>query len=525
MDILTLTLFGVGVVALVVGAEWLVRGASHLATAVGISPLVVGLTVVSFGTSSPELAVNIQASYAGQADIAIGNIVGSNISNLLLVLGLSATLGPLLVARQLLRIDMPVFIGASFMMLLMALDGAISRLDGVLLFAGVISYITWLVWQSRREEAAKNAAEQEENNDEAAEAEEMRTLPPPFSRVPLLAKFTWLYDLGLIAVGGAMLVFGGHWIVEGAVAFATLFGLSELVIGLTIVAVGTSLPELATSAIASLRGQRDIAVGNAIGSNIFNILLVLGLASLVSPTGIEVSSFAISEDIPVMIAVAILCFPLLYTGQLIERWEGLLLFGYFILYTVYLVLRSLESPIFPVFMFGVLVVVLITFVLIFIQVVRAVPLKRVLDKLPGTLILDERDVNNDGQTEIITYGPSRVQPAEAFGAPAYAGYNLVASEVDISHAKVDEAVCPLLKVTTEQITTGEERLLTFAVPSSGAKFRKPAAFLVHYRRDSDIPLSVIPLTRKGERYMQGIGFTWDEETRAYRLVMELDEVP
>ena len=324
MDLITLILFILGFAVLIGGAEVLVRGASRLAIAAGITPLVVGLTVVAYGTSAPELAVSVQASYAGQADIAIGNVVGSNISNILLVLGVSAAVAPLTVSRQLIRSDIPVMIGLSILLFLMGLDGKISRGDGLILFAGAITYTAIVIWQSRRQvkEALTRSAE---DTTEPA----LKTGPRQIAT-----------QLAYIVVGLVLLVLGARWLVEGAVITAKILGVNELVIGLTIVAVGTSLPEIATSILAGLRGNRDIAVGNVVGSNIFNILLVLGLSSIVAPNGIDVAAPALAFDLPVMIAVAVACLPILFSGYRIARWEGFLFLGYYAAYAAFLYLNA-----------------------------------------------------------------------------------------------------------------------------------------------------------------------------------------
>lgn len=324
---MTLILFIAGIILLIVGAESLVRGASRLAMAIGISPLVVGLTVVAYGTSAPELAVTLQAALAGQADIGLGNIVGSNIANVLLVLGLSATVAPLVVSKQLVRLEVPLMIGLSFLVLLLGLDGRISRPDGLVLFAGAVGYSVFVIRQSRRENQATAV-----NNSGQPEQ-----------------KQPWPVQVGLIVVGLGLLVLGSRWLVDGATVFARLLGVSELIIGLTIVAAGTSLPELATSVVATIRGQRDISVGNAIGSNIFNIVAVLGLASALSPGGIPVPTAALGFDIPVMIAVAIACLPIFFTGQKISRWEGWLFVGYYAAYTLYLFLDAAEHDMLPIY--------------------------------------------------------------------------------------------------------------------------------------------------------------------------------
>ncbi len=319
----TLLFFLLGLVALVVGAEWLVRGASRLAAAVGVSPLVIGLTVVAFGTSSPELAVSVQAAWSGQADLALGNVVGSNVFNVLFILGVSAIIVPLTVARQLLRFDVPVMIVVSALVLALGRDGQIGRPDGILFAAGVLVYTWWLIRTSRRQVAAEKAA-------------------APVSDEATVAAGGVVLNLVLIVAGLAALVLGSRWLVQGAVAIATALGVSELVIGLTVVAAGTSLPEVAASITAAVRGERDIAVGNVVGSNIFNILAVLGLSSLVSPGGIRVSPEALEFDIPVMIAVAVACLPVFLTGGTISRWEGGVFLGYYVAYTAYLILNATQ---------------------------------------------------------------------------------------------------------------------------------------------------------------------------------------
>ncbi len=332
MSLTVLGLFVLGLVLLVAGAELLVRGASRLAARLGISPLVIGLTVVAFGTSTPELAVSVQAGLAGQADIAVGNIVGSNIFNVLFILGLAALIVPLVVAQQLVRIEVPLMIGVSVLFLVMALDGRISGFDGMLLFAGIVAYTVFTVRQSRKESAAVQAEYAREYGDgQSAER----------GRLPL--------QIALIVAGLVLLVLGAHWLVGGAVAIARHFGVSELIIGLTIVAAGTSLPEVATSIVAALRGERDIAVGNVVGSNIFNILAIAGIASMVTPGGLEVAPALIRFDIPVMIAVALACLPIFASGHLIARWEGALFLGCYAAYVLYLILAATQHAALPSF--------------------------------------------------------------------------------------------------------------------------------------------------------------------------------
>ena len=316
-------LFVLGLVLLVVGAEALVRGASRLALAVGISPLVVGLTVVAFGTSAPELAVSVQSAASGRADLALGNVVGSNIFNVLFILGASALIVPLLVARQLIRQEVPVMVGVSLLLLALALDGRIGRGDGALLAALLLAYTAFLVYQSRRQGQGGGAGLPDTAPAASTGWE---------SRLPV--------QLFLIAAGLGALVLGATWLVDAAVGFAQYLGVSELVIGLTIVAAGTSLPEVATSIVAALRGQRDIAVGNVVGSNVFNILGVLGLSSIASPAGIQVAPAVLAFDLPVMIAVALACLPIFFTRNLIDRWEGALFLAAYAAYMAYVLLAA-----------------------------------------------------------------------------------------------------------------------------------------------------------------------------------------
>ncbi|EDX87740.1 putative K+-dependent Na+/Ca+ exchanger [Synechococcus sp. PCC 7335] len=324
MSIFTVVSLVVGLALLVLGAEFLIRGASKLAATIGVPPLIIGLTVVAFGTSAPELAVSLNASLNGQADIALGNVVGSNICNVLLILGISAVIAPLIVAQQLVRLDVPIMIGVSALLMFFGLDNQLDRSDGLVLFIGGIAYTLFLLVQSRKE---KNPVIQDEYEQ--------------FGARSLSLKETSLSAL-LFFLGMAMLVAGSRWLVGSAVSIATFLGASPLIIGLTIIAFGTSLPELATSVMATFRGERDLAVGNVIGSNIFNILVVLGLTSAVSETGIHISNSAQRFDIPVMLAVAIMCLPIFFTDNQVSRREGILLLSYYVLYVGYLVANAAD---------------------------------------------------------------------------------------------------------------------------------------------------------------------------------------
>jgi cation:H+ antiporter len=328
--VLTVLQFLLGLVLLVVGAEALVRGASKLAVAAGLTPLVIGLTIVAFGTSSPELAVSVQSSWRGQGDLALGNVVGSNIFNVLFILGVSALITPLVVARQVVRQEAPVMILMSVLLLAVALDGAVGRLDATVLVALLLAYTVFLVARSRAEAATQGKSEVSSQGAGGWDSH-------------------WTAQTALILIGLGLLVLGSDWLVNAAIDFARTLGVNELIIGLTIVAAGTSMPEVATSVMAAIRGHRDIAVGNVIGSNLFNILGVLGVSGLIAPSPLVVSPTALAFDLPVMVAVALLCLPIFFSGSVISRGEGALFLACYAAYTVFLILRSQESPLLPIY--------------------------------------------------------------------------------------------------------------------------------------------------------------------------------
>jgi len=311
-----------GLALLIWGADFLVKGASRIAVGFGISPLVVGLTIVAFGTSSPEMMVSVSSALKGEADIAVGNVVGSNIFNVLFILGVSALITPLLVSKQLVKIDVPIMIGVSVLALVLSMDGRIVFWEGALMFAGIIAYTIMAV---RIGKIGDDAGEVLEGADRM-----------------------WV-NIAFIVFGLVLLVVGSQWLVSAAVEIATAMGVSELVIGLTIVAAGTSMPEVATSITAAIRGQRDIAVGNVVGSNIFNILAVLGLTAMVAPGGLPVSQAALNFDFPVMLAVAVACLPIFFVGYTIQRWEGAVFLGYYVAYTAFLILDASQHAALPVF--------------------------------------------------------------------------------------------------------------------------------------------------------------------------------
>ncbi|MCL4268692.1 MAG: calcium/sodium antiporter [Anaerolineales bacterium] len=323
----TILLFLAGLITLILGADLLVRGASRLAAAFGVSPLVIGLTIVAIGTASPEIAVSLQAAAAGQGDLTLGNVLGSNIFNILFILGVTAIVAPVVIAEQLIRKDAPIMLGISLLTLVLAIDGNLGWFDGVILLIGMISYIVFALRQSKEES-------------KAVQAEYAQEFAP---KEPHTARNT-ITNIGFILVGLGLLVLGSNWLVESASQIAKSLGVSELVIGLTIVAAGTSLPEVATSVIAALKKESDIAVGNAVGSNIFNLLGVLGLGAVVAPGGIAVAERVLQFDLPVMLFVALVSLPIFYVDSRISRLDGGLLLSYYVIYVVYIIMRAAESP-------------------------------------------------------------------------------------------------------------------------------------------------------------------------------------
>lgn len=311
-------LFG-GLCLLIIGAELMVRAAVRLAERLHVRPLIIGLTIVALGSSAPQMTVSLQAALTDNPDIAVGSVVGSGIFNILVTLGLSALIIPLRVSRQLVRLDIPLMIGAGLLVFILAWNKDLGRFDGILLLGALALYLGLLLRQSRHSTR-------------------------PHGTRPQETRQSWLISVLMILAGLAMLVFAGRLLLGAAVAVATDLGLSERVIGLTVVAVGTSLPELATSLIAALRGQRDIAVGNVIGANLFNLLGVLGLTALLAPTPLSVSPNALDFDLPVMLGVAALCLPVFYSGYRVTRAEGLLLLGLYLVYGLHVVSFTTGMP-------------------------------------------------------------------------------------------------------------------------------------------------------------------------------------
>jgi cation:H+ antiporter len=326
-----------------------VRGASSLARRLGMSSLVVGLTVVAIATSTPELAVTTDAVLSGAPDLAVGNVVGSNIANILLILGVSAVVLPLSVRLRLVRIDLPIMVFLSVLLLVLALDGVVGLVDGAILLLCFVAYMVLSVVVGRRRTPARQvvpadgASTTTAGADAAAPAVEggdpdgtddpdaADDAPPPDSV---------LRSVVLVVVGVGLLVLGARILVAGASSIAEALGVSGLVVGLTIVAIGTSLPELAASVVAARRGERDMAVGNVVGSNISNIGLVLGLPALLAGGGIPVPSAAVALDLPLMIATAVALLPIAFTGFVIRRWEGGLFVALYAAFTAYVVLSA-----------------------------------------------------------------------------------------------------------------------------------------------------------------------------------------
>lgn len=306
-----------------------------MALKIGITPLIIGLTVVSMGTSSPELAISINAGLSGQGNVALGNVIGSNIANVLLILGLVAMISPIVVQSQLIRLDVPLLIGVSVGVLLLGLDGNYGRFDGILLVTALVIYLVFLIRQGKSGNV--------DSVGETAVADKSSA---------------WLKNGLFVLLGLGLLVVGARWLVETAVTFAQLLGISELIISLTIIAVGTSLPEIVTSLLAALKGESDLAIGNAVGSNLFNLLGVLGVTSMVAPGGIPVTPAVIGFDLPIMLAVAFACLPIFFTGGQISRSEGVFLFGYYVAYTLYLILAAAQHDALPRFS-----LIMVTFVL------------------------------------------------------------------------------------------------------------------------------------------------------------------
>ena len=350
----TILLFISGLIILILGADLLVRGASRLAAAFGVAPLVIGLTIVAIGTASPEIAVSLQAAVNGQADLTLGNVLGSNIFNILFILGVTSIVAPIVIAKQLIRKDAPIMLGASLLTFALALDGKLGGMDGGILLILLVAYTVFALRQSRSESVeVQNEYAREYALKEAITAKSMAV------------------NIIFILIGLGLLVLGSNWLVDSAVKIARSIGVSELVIGLTIVAVGTSLPEIATSIIAALKGESDIAVGNAVGSNIFNLLGVLGLGAVVSPAGISVTENILRFDFLVMVFVALVTLPVFYLDNRISRAEGGLLLIYYVMYVAYVIMQAANSSFLSVAALFILFFVILSFIVLTVLAIRS----------------------------------------------------------------------------------------------------------------------------------------------------------
>ncbi|WP_218669495.1 calcium/sodium antiporter [Hydrogenophaga sp. H7] len=316
-------LFLGGLVVVVLGAEMLLRGATRIATLLRISPIVIGLTVVSVGTSAPELAVGLTAAHEGKGPLAVGNIAGTNIVNILLILGLSAAIRPLPTRSLSVRLDVPVMIATAVALLVMAMDGVLTRAEGLGLLLAAVVYTVALVQLSR----------QEAPDTRLAFRDALAAQAPPRLNMPTGAA-AWAWNGALLLAGMALAVLGAELLVAGAVELAKAYGVSDAFIGLSIVAIGTSAPELVTTMISTLRNDRDVAIGNLIGSSIYNVLVILGLTMVAAPTsGVDVSAEVLWIDLPLAALVAIVCLPVFRSDRLVSRREGI---GFVLAYAGYL---------------------------------------------------------------------------------------------------------------------------------------------------------------------------------------------
>ncbi len=306
-----------GLCLLVASGEFLVRGAVYLASKMKVSSLVIGMTVVSFGTSAPELLVSLEAALNGHADICIGNIVGSNIANLALVLGLTAIVFPVVVDKNSVRVDWPLMFGATLLFVYFISDSVLSHTEGWIFVFLIVSIVLWMIWKSRKEQKGEVEVEKAESG-----------------------KKEMLINISYLAGAFVGLYFGADWLVEGAVNIAEDLGVDEKLIGVTIVSFGTSLPELVTSLVAAFRKESDISIGNLIGSNLFNILAILGITAAVKE--IDVSFDAFFYDVSWMVGISILVFPLMMNKMSLSRIKGFLLFACYCGFMTFTICRSVN---------------------------------------------------------------------------------------------------------------------------------------------------------------------------------------
>lgn len=354
--LLILFLLIIALVAMVLGAELLVKGASRLAAMVGISELVIGLSIVSFGTSAPEFVVSIKGALTNHSDLVVGNCIGSNIFNVLFIIGACAVVAPLIVTKQLIRLDVPIMIASNLFFLWLSIDGIINRSDALLLLTSFALYYGFVIRKSLQE----NSSSADNNQNTSCNVKSSCTLP------------SIIKQIGLITIGLILCISGAELMVDNAVTLARILGVSELVIGLTIVSIGTSLPEVATSIVATIRGQRDIAIGNAVGSCIFNILGVIGVAGLIAPEGITVSPSVLRFDLPIAIVTSLACLPIFFTDYRISRWEGFLFLFYYAAYIAYIILEAQQHEILPMLSMAMLFTIPLTVLTLAVIAYRAI---------------------------------------------------------------------------------------------------------------------------------------------------------
>ena len=314
-----------GLVLLGFGAELLVKGSVRIASLFGISPFLVGLTIVALGTSTPEIAVSLMAALAGNTSVSVGNVLGSNIMNILIVLGLSALVAPLIVSAQMVKREVPIMIALTLIVFLLALDGILSRIDGILLCVLLSAFIRYTIVFGKKEQQEQK--------------ERQANKPSPDEK-----RFSIIGMIGLILIGLGFLTFGSNIFVKGAVELARHFGISEFVIGATVVAFGTSLPEIVTSMVAVWKNERDLVVGNVLGSNIFNLLAVLGITCIFSPNALLIEQGVLNFDFPVLLAVSFACLPIFFIGHKVGRSKGALFLFYYACYSLYILLKPGKHP-------------------------------------------------------------------------------------------------------------------------------------------------------------------------------------
>jgi cation:H+ antiporter len=321
-------IFLAGLVIIIIGAELVLRGASRFAALIGLKPIIIGLTIVSIGTSMPELAVGITAVSEGRSALAVGNIAGTNIVNILLILGLSAAIRRLPLELMSIKLDVPVMIASAVVLMIMAWNGELSRLEGYILFAGAIVYTVALIRLSKRESSEIRTEYEEEYGKDVL-----------FKKKP--GASLAVLNIAILIVGIGLTILGAEWLVAGAVVIAETFGVSDAVIGLTIIAIGTSAPELVTTIVATIKDDREVAIGNLIGSSICNILVILGITCIVAPNGVDVSNEILWFDLPLAAGVAIVCYPVFRSDKMVSRTEGIVFVSLYVVYlTTLLIFRT-----------------------------------------------------------------------------------------------------------------------------------------------------------------------------------------